>query len=59
MACVWKYHDTSVMQAGRRLFNALPNEIRAARNKETFKILIKKFLFDNMYYNVKEFVSNC
>lgn len=52
--CRLKTTTASVMQAGRRLFNSLPHNIRASNNKNVFKLGLTKHLLHHMYYNVND-----
>jgi hypothetical protein len=43
---------------GVKLYNSLPSNIKAEiYNANSFKLLLKKFLFENSFYSLEEFFN--
>jgi hypothetical protein len=45
---------------GTEIYNKLPPFIQnTSDNNETFKTLLKKFLYSNLFYKLDEYISYC
>jgi len=53
-----KLHETLPFQAGVKLINRLPDNIKNVHNLRLFKIKLKQYLLNKSYYSVEEFMED-
>jgi Reverse transcriptase (RNA-dependent DNA polymerase)/Endonuclease-reverse transcriptase len=55
--CRLRSTSNGVMQAGRRLYNKLPTDIRDCQDRAVFRRTLKKYLLDHSFYEIETFLN--
>lgn len=51
-------HQHSFVSMPVRMYNAIPRDIRRIENNKIFKVSVKSFLTENVYYSLNEFFES-